>query len=135
MECVHCKNSIGVMREHVSTQHLCGPNLCEVPYDLVWMLSKVLGYIFITLPPAPSLVPRLCRNEATNPSFPHPCPSESFEMTFPSTSRDRLMKVPSLKRIPSAPVALTLSEPARSTRFWKGGNRDGKSRHVCMYIL
>ena len=45
-------------------------------------------------------------------------PSESLEMTFPSTSKLLLIKVPSLKRMPSAPVALTRSEPAKSTRFY-----------------
>ena len=44
-------------------------------------------------------------------------PSESLEMTFPSTSKLLLIKVPSLKRMPSAPVALTRSEPAKSTMF------------------
>ena len=44
------------------------------------------------------------------------------------------MKVPSLKRIPSAPVALTLSEPARSTRFLGGGIQRGVNPGTCVYV-
>lgn len=47
-------------------------------------------------------------------------PSDNLEMTFPSSRRLRLMNVPSLKRTPSVPAVLALSEPARSTKFCTG---------------
>lgn len=44
-------------------------------------------------------------------------PSERFLITKPSVKRLLLMFTPSFKREPSAPVFVTLSEPARSTKF------------------
>lgn len=46
-----------------------------------------------------------------------PWPSLSCLMTSPSCVNDKLMCLASLKRSPVAPVAATLSEPARSTRL------------------
>ena len=45
-------------------------------------------------------------------------PSASFEMTCLRVKRLLLMAMPSWALFPTAPVALSLSEPARSTRFW-----------------
>ena len=39
------------------------------------------------------------------------------EMTFPRTSSPLLMSMPSLRRVPSAPVLLARSDPARSTKL------------------
>ncbi len=47
----------------------------------------------------------------------HVFPSDNFDMTLPNTWRLRLMFVPSLNCFPVAPVALTRSDPARSTRL------------------
>ena len=53
-------------------------------------------------------------------------PSESFEITCLRVKRLRLMAIPSWALLPTAPVALSLSEPAKSTRFWERGREGGR---------
>ena len=36
------------------------------------------------------------------------------------------MAIPSWALLPTAPVALSLSEPAKSTRFWERGTEGGR---------
>ena len=38
-------------------------------------------------------------------------------MTFPKAKRPQLMEIPSLARSPVAPVRLSLSDPAKSTKW------------------
>ncbi len=44
-------------------------------------------------------------------------PSTNADITLPRHERERLILAPSLRRIPSAPVLLCRSDPAKSTRL------------------
>ncbi len=65
----------------------------------------------------------------------HVVPSDNFDMTLPNKWRLRLMFVPSLNCLPLAPVALTRSDPARSTRLWTHGRGGGGALISYMWCM
>lgn len=99
-------------------------NICMLTYANVHCVSSTAAgvtahiIVVIALPPSEgcNILVNLLSRKLTN-TFGLSWDSLSCNMTNPNAESDIFMCVPSLNRVPIAPVCPALSDPARSTKF------------------